>query len=76
MGLPGTLHGNLGSAENSLLTTAFEKKFECAMDNITPSYSQCKTIKLQFLLKYTHLHIVSTLTFSIPIAAYVYFTKL
>jgi hypothetical protein len=46
------------------------------MDVIKPSYSQSKTIKLQFLLQSTHPHIISTLTFLIPISAYVYFTKL
>jgi hypothetical protein len=46
------------------------------MDIITPSYSQSKAIKLQFLLQYTHPHIVGTLAFSIPISAYVYLTKL
>jgi len=53
-----------------------KKKFQCASDIITPSYSQSKTTQLQFLLQYTHLHIVSTLAFSIPISASEYFTKL
>jgi hypothetical protein len=46
------------------------------MDIMVPSHSQSKTTNLQFLLKYTHPHVVSTLAFSTPISAYVYFTKL